>query len=44
MSVMKPSSHPYKESPNYTASSLVANNFEIVYCKTPHFSVSCDKV
>ena len=43
---MKPPSHPYRESLNSTASSLVANNFKIscVYCKGPHYSASCDKV
>ena len=46
INVMKTPVQPSRPSSNGTASSLVANNYNVlcVYCNAPHFSASCDKV
>ena len=46
INVMRTSIQPFRPPSNPTASSLVANSYNVhhVYCSAPHFSASCDKV
>ena len=46
ISVMRNPVQPSRPPSNPTASSLVANSYNVhcVYCNAPHFSASCDKV